>query len=61
VETEQIPWTDLDEAAERVRRLKHRYLLPYQDPDPRRARQIAGAGEHQEVARAIAERGGETA
>jgi beta-N-acetylhexosaminidase len=59
VESEEIAWTDLDEAGERVRRLKHRYLLPHKDPDPRLARQVAGAGEHQAVAREIAQRGGE--
>jgi beta-N-acetylhexosaminidase len=57
VESEEIAWTDLDDSVERVRRLKHEYLLPHRDPDPRRARQAAGAGEA--VAREIAERGGE--
>ncbi|HVR71718.1 MAG TPA: beta-N-acetylhexosaminidase [Vicinamibacteria bacterium] len=59
VESEQIPWTDLDESGERIRRLKHRYLVPHRDPDSRRAREAAGAGEHQAVAREIAARAGE--
>jgi beta-N-acetylhexosaminidase len=59
VESERIAWTDLDAACERVRRLKQRYLLPHRDPDPRLARQAAGAGEHQAVAREIALRAGE--
>jgi beta-N-acetylhexosaminidase len=59
VESEQISWTDLDEAGERVRRLKRRYLVPHRDPDPRRAREVAGAGAHQVVAREIAARAGE--
>jgi beta-N-acetylhexosaminidase len=58
VEAEQISWPELDESCERVRRLKHRFLLPHRDPDPRTARQAAGAGEHWAVAREIAERGG---
>jgi beta-N-acetylhexosaminidase len=57
VESEEIAWTDLDDSVERVRRLKHKYLLPHRDPDPRRARHAAGSGEA--VAREIAERGGE--
>jgi hypothetical protein len=57
VESEAIPWTELDDSVERVRRLKHRYLLPHRDPDPRRARQAAGSGE--QVARDIAVQGGE--
>jgi beta-N-acetylhexosaminidase len=53
VEAEEIGWTDLDEAVERVRRLKRRYLLPYRDPDPRQARAAAGAPEHRVVAAEI--------
>jgi beta-N-acetylhexosaminidase len=58
VESERIPWTELDVSVERVRALKRKYLLPHRDPDPRTARQVAGAGEHQAVAREIGERGG---
>jgi beta-N-acetylhexosaminidase len=58
VESERIAWTDLDASVERVRALKRRYLIPHRDPDPRVARQAAGAGEHQAVAREIGDRGG---
>jgi beta-N-acetylhexosaminidase len=61
VEAEEIAWTALDDAARRVRRLKERYLLPYDDPDPRRARQTAGRGEFAALAQEIAARGGEAA
>ena len=50
--------TDRDDAARRIRRLKEKYVLPYTDPDPKRARQIAGAGEHQALALEIAGAGG---
>jgi beta-N-acetylhexosaminidase len=56
VEVEAITWTELDEAADRIRALKRRFLLPYRDPDPRTARQAAGAGQAWAVAREIAER-----
>ncbi len=59
LETEEIPWTADDDAARRVRRLKERFLLPYDDPDPRRAREAAGRPEFLALAREIAERGGE--
>jgi beta-N-acetylhexosaminidase len=58
VESERISWTALDESVERVRALKRQYLIPHRDPDPRVARQVAGAGEHQAVAREIGDRGG---
>jgi hypothetical protein len=41
-----------------VQALKRQYLIPHRDPDPRVARQAAGAGEHQAVAREIGDRGG---
>jgi len=61
VEAEEISWKAMDEAAERVRRLKERFVLPYTDPDPRVARQAAGIGEHRRLAEQIADRAGITA
>ena len=61
VEAEEIAWTDLDDAVERVRGLKRRYLIPYRDPDPRQARAMAGAPAHRAVAAEIERRGGATA
>jgi beta-N-acetylhexosaminidase len=58
VESEDIAWTGLDDAVERVRGLKRRYLLPYRDPDPREARAAAGAPEHRRVAAEIERLGG---
>ncbi|HET8644687.1 MAG TPA: beta-N-acetylhexosaminidase [Vicinamibacteria bacterium] len=58
VEGGQLPWARLDDAYMRVRRLKHRFVLPYPPPDPRQARQAAGAGEWSAVAQAISTRGG---
>lgn len=57
VESGAISWTDLDDACERVRRLKRRFVLPYRDPDPKAARLAAGAAKSWSVARDIAERG----
>jgi len=57
-ERDEITWDEMDAAGQRVRALKQRYLLPYADPDPRMARLSAGPGEHRELAREIAERGG---
>jgi beta-N-acetylhexosaminidase len=59
VETEEIPWKQLEDGDRRVRLLKERFLLPYEDPDPRTARQAAGRGEAEALAQEIAERGGE--
>jgi beta-N-acetylhexosaminidase len=56
VEAEEIRWSDMDAAEERIRRLKRRFLLPYRDPDPREARAAAGAGDA--LAQEISERGG---
>jgi beta-N-acetylhexosaminidase len=58
VEGGQLPWSRLDDAHMRVRRLKHRFVLPYPAPDPRQARLAAGAPDGWAVAQAIAERGG---
>jgi beta-N-acetylhexosaminidase len=57
-EAGQLKTTERDDVARRIRRLKETYVLPYSDPDPRRARQMAGAGEHQALAREIAAAGG---
>jgi beta-N-acetylhexosaminidase len=58
VEGGQVPWSRLDDAHMRVRRIKHRFVLPYGVPDPREARLTAGSAEWWAVAQAIAERGG---
>src|SRR5262245_51897870 len=58
VEAGELPWARLDDAHQRVRRLKHRFVLPYPAPDPKQARQAAGAPDGWAVAQAIAERGG---
>jgi beta-N-acetylhexosaminidase len=55
-EAEEIPWSDMDAAEARIRRLKQRFLLPYRDPNPREARAVAGTGEA--LAQEISERGG---
>jgi beta-N-acetylhexosaminidase len=58
VETEAIPWTDMDAACERVRLLKERFVLPYTDPDTGSARRAAAAPEGRVVARELADRAG---
>ncbi|PYQ48059.1 MAG: beta-N-acetylhexosaminidase [Acidobacteria bacterium] len=58
-ETGELPFRGMDDALARVRRLKERYLLPYRDPDPRQARQAAGAPEFVALAQEISERGSE--
>ncbi len=57
-EAEEITWKAMDTAAERVRRLKERFLLPYQDPDPKQAREAAGIVAHSRLAEQIAGRAG---
>ena len=54
----EIPFAAMDDSLGRIRRLKERFLLPYQDPDPKLARQAAGAGERVALAQEIAGRGG---
>jgi beta-N-acetylhexosaminidase len=44
----------VDDPGDRIRRLKERFLLPYSDPDPKSARQAAGAGERLALAEEIA-------
>ena len=47
-----------EDAGDRIRRLKRRFLLPYRDPDPRQARAAAGTNQWRDLARDIAVRGG---
>jgi beta-N-acetylhexosaminidase len=61
VEAEEISWTEMDASLARVRVLKERYLLPYEDPDPRVARAAAGAWDRVALAQEIADRGGRAA
>ena len=58
VESGEISWKAMDEACARMRRMKERFLLPWQDPDPKAARAAAGAGERVALARDIAEQAG---
>jgi beta-N-acetylhexosaminidase len=57
-EAGEIPVTEKDDALRRIRKLKEQYTLPYRPPDPKRARQTAGLGEHQALAHEIAAAGG---
>ena len=57
-EADEVPFTARDDAQRRIRRLKEKYVLPYADPDPKRARQTAGRGEHRALAEEIAAAGG---
>jgi len=59
VEAGEVAFRAMDDALARVRRVKERYLLPYRDPDPRRARATAGKPEFMALAQEISERGGE--
>ncbi len=54
VEAEEIPWTRLEEAEERVRLLKQTYALPYTHPDPQQARLAAGGARAHDLAQRIA-------
>jgi beta-N-acetylhexosaminidase len=56
LEAEEIPWSEMDDASGRIRRLKERFLLPHRDPDPKEA--LRAAGGHRALAREIEERGG---
>jgi beta-N-acetylhexosaminidase len=56
LESGELPWGEAEDADARVRRLKHEYLLPYEEPDPRLA--LAAAGRGQVLARQIADQGG---
>jgi len=57
-ESGDIGSTAQDDASDRIRALKDRYLLPYRDPSPKEARRAAGLGEHQAIAAEIADRSG---
>jgi beta-N-acetylhexosaminidase len=56
LEAEEISWSEMDDASDRIRRLKERFLLPHRDPDPKAA--LRAAGGHRALAREIEERGG---
>ncbi|HXB55307.1 MAG TPA: beta-N-acetylhexosaminidase [Vicinamibacteria bacterium] len=56
LEAEEIPWPEMDDVGDRIRRLKERFLLPHHDPDPKAA--LLAAGRHRALAREIEERGG---
>ena len=57
-ESDRIASKAMDDSVARLRRLKERFALPYQDPDPRQARLAAGASERVRLAEEIAERSG---
>src|SRR5262249_53422773 len=59
VESGAVAYKAMDRSLGRIRRLKERYLLPYQDPDPRQARRAAGPPAFVALAEEIAERGEE--
>lgn len=61
LEMEALPWSAMDDACARIRRLKEKYLLPYRAPDPRAARAAAGAAERAGLSREIMDRAGMTA
>lgn len=58
LESQEISTTEMDDACDRVKRLKQAYLLPYLDPDPRQARLAAGVGQALALSREISERAG---
>jgi beta-N-acetylhexosaminidase len=58
LEREEISWTSMDDACDRIRRMKERFLLPYRDPSPKEARLHAGRPEWHALAEEIAARGG---
>jgi beta-N-acetylhexosaminidase len=58
LESEELPWTSLDDSLRRISRLKERFLRPWRDPDPKEARLAAGEGRWVALARDIAARGG---
>jgi beta-N-acetylhexosaminidase len=57
-ESETIRYSEMDDACERIKRLKLRFTVPYQDPDPKAARLAAGVGERWALSREIRERAG---
>jgi beta-N-acetylhexosaminidase len=58
VEDGRLPWSRLDDAVGRIRRLKQRFVVPYALPDPRQARAAAGAAQWSALAQTIGDRGG---
>jgi beta-N-acetylhexosaminidase len=58
LEADEIPFKEAEASEARVRALKERFLAGYHDPDPKRARQAAGRGEHRALAESIAVRSG---
>lgn len=58
LEADELTWASMDDACGRIKTLKDRFVLPYQDPNPKAARQAAGAGEWVALAHEIAERSG---
>jgi len=58
LEAGEIPFKEAEAADSRVRALKERFLAGTHDPDPKRARQAAGRGEHRALAESIAVRSG---
>lgn len=57
-EAQEISTVAMDDACERVKRLKERFLLPYVAPDPKQARSAAGAPQSLALSREISERAG---
>jgi beta-N-acetylhexosaminidase len=58
VEAGEISFTEMDDACLRIRRLKERFLLPYEEPSPKAARLAAGRPEHVALAQEIAANSG---
>ncbi len=52
-EEARLPWRENDAALARIRDLKQRFLVPYSDPQPERARRQAGTGRSLELAERI--------
>jgi beta-N-acetylhexosaminidase len=61
LEAEAVPWSAMDDACARIRRLKEMYLVPYRPPDPKEARAAAGSAERAGLSREIMDRAGMTA
>jgi beta-N-acetylhexosaminidase len=61
LEAETVPWSAMDDACARIRRMKEKYLMPYRAPDPRAARAAAGAAERAGLSREVLDRAGMTA
>ena len=58
-ESGEVTFDSMDVSLARIRRMKEKFLLPHRDPSPKEARQSAGLGEWQALAKEISERGGE--